>query len=133
MRTLSRALLFAVGAINFVPVVGVLSAAQLSGLYGVSLDSLDDPSLIVLMRHRAVLLAIVGALLFGSLVRPNWRVPAISAAWLSMASFLLIAWTTPGVNDAVSRVALVDVVACALLAGEAIARRRIPVSAAAGA
>ena len=59
MRALASALFALAGLINVIPVTGALSAARLEVLYGLRFE---DPSLVILMRHRAVLLGIVGTL-----------------------------------------------------------------------
>lgn len=51
-RTISILLLI-VGVINFLPVIGVLSAAKLSSAYSVDLVGND---IIILMRHRRLII-----------------------------------------------------------------------------
>ena len=73
------ALAFAVvGAIHLMPVAPVFVPETLSRLYGIAPD---DSTLLVLMRHRALLLALVRILcLWGS-----WWAPVRSAALLAAA------------------------------------------------
>ena len=53
-------LFVAIGLLNLYPVVGVISADQLTSLYGISIGSAD---LETLMRHRAVMLGLIGSFL----------------------------------------------------------------------
>ena len=60
MRFVVPAVLLLVAAIHALPLLGVLGAARISGLYGIAVD---DPNLEILMRHRAVLFGLLAAFL----------------------------------------------------------------------
>ena len=64
------------GLANLLPVLGVLGEARLQLLYGITPE---DRNLVLLLRHRAVLLGIVGVLLMVAAFRPAWRPPAMVA------------------------------------------------------
>ena len=108
MRTLATALLLLAALANLLPVLGVLSKARLESLYGVLLQ---DPNLAILMRHRAVLFAIVGGLLGVAAFHPPLRTFAIAAGLVSMLSFVAIAGLVGDYNPQLRRVVLVDVIA----------------------
>ena len=55
-----KSIMLLVGLINFAPIIGVLSQEQLEKLYGIPIQGQD---MLILMRHRAVLLGLVGGLL----------------------------------------------------------------------
>jgi len=112
MEKIVSALLILVGIIHLLPVSGVLGIERLHALYGVTLD---DPNLVVLMRHRAVLFAIVGLLLVAAAFHTAWQWPALSAGFISVVAFQALALSTTGIGDAVRRVVLVDWVALAAL------------------
>lgn len=101
--------------IHLLPVIGVLGAAQLQRLYGLQID---DPSLQLLLRHRAVLFGLLGVFLLWAIWRPALRRAAVLAGMVSLLSFLLLAWLTPDYNAAVQRVVWADwiALACLLLA-----------------
>ena len=67
MRHLITASLILVGIIHLLPVVGVLSAERLSALYGLQIS---EPNLLILMRHRAVLFALLGVFLIVASFKP---------------------------------------------------------------
>lgn len=101
------------GVINALPVIGMLSGERLQTLYEVSIQ---DPSLLMLMRHRAVMLGLLGGLMLGSIAQPAWRLPSMVAVLLSMLSFVLLAQAEPALNQSVRKVMLIDaVVSLALL------------------
>lgn len=112
MKALVPALLLGAAVVNLAPVVGVLSNERLRSLYGVAVD---DANLALLLRHRAVLFAIVGILLAVSAFAPSLRRLAIAAGLLSMVSFVAIAAIVGGINPQLQRVVRVDVVASAAL------------------
>jgi hypothetical protein len=105
-------LIAAVGVINLLPGIVAFDPARTQSLYGIALDG---DSLVLLMRHRAVLLAIVGALLLFAAWRPAWRPVAIGVALASKLSFVAIYLVSPPVTTAIARVAMIDAVAIILL------------------
>ncbi|HYD59892.1 MAG TPA: phosphopantetheine adenylyltransferase [Noviherbaspirillum sp.] len=111
-RTISI-LLAVVGVIHLLPLSGVLGAERLAVLYGLSFD---DPSLQIMMRHRAVLFGMLGAFLLFAAVRPELRAVALIAGFASTLSFLWLAWSVGGYNAAIGRVVAADVVAVGCLA-----------------
>lgn len=115
MSKLVAVLLLIVGIIHLLPVVGVLGGDRLNSLYGLNLD---EPNLQILMRHRAVLFGLLGALLVAAAFLPGLRTLALIAGLVSVVSFLLLAWGTPLYNEALRRVVVADwiALACLLLA-----------------
>src|SRR5688572_16050604 len=124
MERTIRALFVVVAIINLLPIAGVTSGGRLESMYSVAIPS---PDLVVMMRHRAVLLAIVGALLLAAAVHPSLRAAAACAGFASMVSFLLLVAGESAANDALRTVAAVDLVAVILLAiAFALDRRTVP-------
>ena len=113
MPRVTSLLYFIVGLINFAPIVGLLGAARREALYGTAIPGGD---LLLLLRHRAVLLALVGGLLFYATAFPQARPLAAAAAFVSMLSFIALAALAPLPGDSLVRVAWIDVAACVLLA-----------------
>lgn len=106
------ATVFAAGIIHLIPGIGVLSAQRLQQLYGISLH---DPTLILLLRHRAILFAILGTFfVVAAVFQPGWRLVAAAVALLCMLSFILLAGDVPGAE--IRRVARVDIVVTVALA-----------------
>ncbi|MCA3254088.1 MAG: phosphopantetheine adenylyltransferase [Alphaproteobacteria bacterium] len=112
MSHLIAVLFVAVAIVNLLPVTGVLSAARLEAGYGIPVG---DPDLAILLRHRALLFAVVGVLLAGAAAVPGWRGVATAAGLFSMLSFTLLVWTTPGANAQLAAIARIDVVASVAL------------------
>ncbi|GAA4481232.1 hypothetical protein GCM10023094_28980 [Rhodococcus olei] len=123
---IARGLLIGVGLVNLAPGVGVLSSDRLEALYGVPVA---DADLELLLRHRAVLLAAVGAGLVAGAVTPTLRTPAVLVGGASMGSYVALAAAVGGTNEQLTRVAWVDVAALAALGVAAgLGRTRRPVS-----
>lgn len=104
--------LIIVGLINFVPVLGVISAQRLESSYSIILAGND---LVILMRHRALLFGILGAFILYAAFNPLYQTAAIIMAALSMVSFALLVLGTGGYNEAVGKVLLVDLVGIVFL------------------
>ncbi|MGB5292862.1 MAG: hypothetical protein WBN41_15580 [Lysobacterales bacterium] len=117
MSKLVSSLLIVVGVINFLPVFAVLSATNLEQAYSVEFANND---LIILMRHRALLFGIIGGFILFSVFAPSFQTPAMIMAALSMIGFLYLVWTVGGHNDAISRIAVIDVAGIACLALAAV-------------
>ncbi len=112
MRTVVIVLYLVAAIVNLLPGLGVLSAARLEAFYDVPVRS---PDLEILMRHRAILLAIVGALLAAAAFHAPLRPIALVAGLVSMVSFIVIALVVGGYGAPLRRVAVVDLVATAAL------------------
>ena len=91
MRHVVSAMLLLVAAIHILPLAGVLGAEQIARLYGISAS---EPNLAILMRHRAVLFGLIGALLMFAAFKPALQPVAFVAGFVSVGSFLLLAWLT---------------------------------------
>lgn len=102
----------ATGLLNLLPVAGVLGAFRLNKLYGLTFD---EPNLLVLMRHRALLFGLIGDFLIAAAFIPAWRLPAGLMGALSMAGFIALARLYAPLNAALRRVVIADWVGLALL------------------
>ena len=100
--------LLVAAVIHLLPLVGVLGAARLEALYGLPVT---DPNLAILMRHRAVLFGLLGVFLAAAAFRRALQGAAFVAGFVSVVSFLGLAWSTGGYNDLVGRVVTADIVA----------------------
>ncbi|ROH91728.1 phosphopantetheine adenylyltransferase [Stagnimonas aquatica] len=109
---LATALLLA-GLLNALPVLGLLGQTQLKALYGLEVT---EPSLRILLRHRALLFGLLGGAMMAAAFLPEWRLPAASAGLLSMLGYALIAGLEGGGNAALVRVVWADLAASLLLA-----------------
>lgn len=112
MRYLVSAMLVVVGVIHMLPLPGVLGSERLAALYGLSFS---EPSLSILMRHRAVLFGLLGLFLLFAAFRPAFQTVAFIAGFVSVVSFLLLAWSVGSYNAQVARVFMADIVALACL------------------
>ena len=121
MQTLTKILFLIAAVVNLIPVSGVISAHNLETLYGVTVE---DPNLIILMRHRAILFGMVGVLLAASAFRLSLRPLALAAGLISMLSFVVINYLVGDYNEQLERGILIDLVASALLIGAGFATWR---------
>jgi hypothetical protein len=110
-RVVMIALLIA-AIIHLLPAVGMLGVDRLSMLYQVNVQ---DPNLEILLRHRAVLFALLGGYLAIAAFRLDWQFSALTAGLLSVLSFLLIAQSVGNYNAAIARVWRIDGVVLAVL------------------
>lgn len=122
VNRLVTALLLVAGLIKLYPLVGVISASQLAALYKMPFE---HPDLVILMRHRAVLFGLLGALILAAAFRPALRPMAIVAGNISALSFILLALQTGHYSDGIRFVMSADVVVLlCLLAAAALGRRQ---------
>jgi len=108
MEKIIAGLLVLVGIIHLLPASGMLGAERLNLLYGVSLG---DSNLVILMRHRAVLFGLLGLFMIYAAFKPSLQPLAFLAGFVSVVSFMAIAWSVGGYNDAIRKVVIADVVA----------------------
>jgi len=112
MRYLVSASLILVGIIHLLPLPGLLGAERLAAHSGLDFS---EPSLSILMRHRAVLFGLLGAFLVVAAFRPALQPLAFIAAFVSVVLFLLLAWSSGGYNAQIGRVVAADLVALVAL------------------
>ena len=96
MDKILSGLLVLVGIIHLLPLSGVLGADRLTTLYGITIN---EPNLEILMRHRAVLFGLLGFLFIYAAFSPSIRLFAIIAGFISVLSFIVIAWSVGGRAD----------------------------------
>jgi hypothetical protein len=108
-----------VGLMNLLPVVGVSSGAMLERLYGAPVS---DRNLLVLLRHRALLLGLVGAFLIAAGFCASLRTAAGVAGLVSMLSFVALAPPSAPVSEEIKKVSRADVVGSALLVAALVMR-----------
>jgi hypothetical protein len=118
MLLLIKLALIIAGIIHLLPLGGVLGADRLLSLYGVALD---DPNLVLLMRHRAVLFGMLGAYLIAAAFVSHLRASAFLLGLCSVLSFLALAWGGHSWNAGIQRVVIADLVALLLLLAGGIA------------
>jgi hypothetical protein len=106
-----------VGIINFVPVVGVLSAEKLQSSYNIALSSND---LIILMRHRALLFGILGGFILYSAFVPSYQAAAMIMAAVSMIGFAVLVFSVGGYNPLINKVLIFDIIGIVSLAAAAV-------------
>ena len=117
MKHASTALFLLAAAINLAPAVGIFFPERMEALYALSLE---DSSLEILMRHRAVLFGLVGSFLVAAALHRPLRALGYIAGFVSMISFLLIAWVVGDYSEQLRSVAVVDLVGIASLTGAGI-------------
>ncbi len=111
-------MLIVAGIIHLLPLSGVLGAERLGKLYGLSFA---DDNLAILMRHRAVLFGMLGAFLVFAAFRPAMQPLALIAGFISVVSFLWLAWSAGTYNGHIARVFNADLVALGCLIAAAAA------------
>lgn len=113
-EVIGAVLLVVVGTVHVLPGVVAVAPARAATAYGADVPNRD---LELLLRHRAVLLALVGiGLIVGAFV-PSIRVAMIATGILSTGSFLVLVATIGAgeLNARTLRVARIDVGALAAL------------------
>lgn len=103
----------AVGLLHLYPALGVISGDRLHSLYGLTFD---EPNLLILMRHRAVLFGLLGAFLIGAAFCPGWRSAGYAAGFIAMLSFVLLAHSQGSVSPELRKVVIADIAGSMALA-----------------
>ncbi len=123
MQKIVSALLAVVAVIHLLPLSGALGPQRLQALYGLAFD---EPNLLILMQHRAVLFGLLGAFLLWAAFRPALIPLALGAGFVSVLAFLGFALSSPGHNAQIARVVLADWLALACLVVAAALHLRGP-------
>jgi len=105
-------LLIVAGIILLLPVIGVIGAERLAIMYGISFQ---EPNLLILMRHRAVLFGLLGTFIIYAAFRPSIQPLALLAGFIGAGSFIVLAKAVGAYNATISKVVLADIVAVVCL------------------
>jgi len=112
MTALATVALLASSLVHLLPTMGVLGATRLNSLYGISAD---DPTMRLLLQHRAVLFGIVaGVCLAGALWSPL-RLTALVVAAISTWSFVALWGLIPVRSAPINRITYIDIALGVLL------------------
>ena len=117
MQKVLTGLLILVAIIHLLPLSGVLGIERLAALYGITFN---EPNLEILMRHRAVLFGLFGAFILYAAFTPRLQLLAIIAGFVSVLSFMFLAWSVGDYNESIQKVVIADVVALIALVGSGI-------------
>ena len=118
MRQFVALSLIIASVIHLLPLIGVISAARLSTMYGIPVA---EPNLEILLRHRAVLFGLVGTFLLYGAFCVALQTAAFVVGIVSVVSFLALIWSVGNYNGQLRKVALVDIVALVfLIAGSVV-------------
>lgn len=108
---IASALLVLVGVLNLTPATVFFVPSQMGSLYGLELPA-DDLGIIV--RHRAVLLGLLGAAMIYAAFRKNAVVPVVTGAMIGKVAFLFLVWSVTHTAE-MEGVAMFDIGAIAAL------------------
>ncbi|HYW57276.1 MAG TPA: phosphopantetheine adenylyltransferase [Polaromonas sp.] len=112
MQKIVSLLLVVVAIIHLIPLTGALGPQRLQALYGLTFD---EPNILILMQHRAVLFGLLGGFLLWAAFRPALVTLALIAGFVSVLSFLGFALLAPSHNALIGRVVVADWAALACL------------------
>lgn len=105
LRTIVTVMLTIVSIIHLIPLIGVVGAEQLTWLYGLHLA---EPNILILMRHRAILFALLGAFMLLAAFRKQYQPLALLAGYISVVGFLVLARVSGDYNAALKGVVQAD-------------------------
>ena len=105
-------MLLIVAIIHLLPVSGVISVDRLAYLYGISIE---NSSLEILMRHRAILFGILGLFLLWAVFKPSLQLLGFIAGFISVVSFLLLSLSVGDYNNELSHIIIADIIALVCL------------------
>ncbi|MDQ3130957.1 MAG: hypothetical protein M3Q99_09370 [Acidobacteriota bacterium] len=109
---IASVILIIIGVVNLFPIIVFFDSSKTAKLYGVPIDG---ESLIILMRHRGILLGLIGLALIFAAFKTEFRIVAITAALISKSAFVFLTLTASNYTAEVGQVALIDVGAGILL------------------
>ena len=116
MEAVFRVVLFLGGLIHLPPFTLSFLPERIGSAYGVEVTG---PNMMLLLRHRAVLFGIVGAVIVYSSLKKRHYALATFFGLASMLSFILLYGIVGGINDSLKSVMWVDVAASVALASSA--------------
>lgn len=111
-RNAAMAILIIIGVITASPVIIALNPNGITSLYNVAVE---DDAILLLIRHRQVMLGILGAALVYGAFFYHLRMMVITAAVVSKLAFIGLYIATPGLTQGIQRVIYFDAMSILLL------------------
>lgn len=113
MELVFRICLFVAGAINFIPSILAFMPNKIKQSYGIEVP---DANYELLLRHRAILLGIIGGvMIYSALTKKNYTI-AVIIGLISMVSFIILYLSISGsINAELYKVMKIDIVAIIIL------------------
>jgi hypothetical protein len=122
-RNAAVAILVVIGVITASPVITALNPNGITSLYNVTFE---DDAVLLLVKHRQVMLGVLGvALVYGAFFY-HLRIMVITAAVISKLAFVGLCLTTPNLTQGIQRVIYFDTVSIVLLLIAAVIFWRSP-------
>ena len=112
METVFRITLFIAGGINLLPSILAFLPEKISKSYGIEIPNVNFE---LLLRHRAILFAIVGGLMVYSAVSKNFYSISVTVGLISMISFIILYFLMNGINPELEKVMKIDLIAVIVL------------------
>jgi len=119
----AQMILLIAGVVNVLPIAPLLDPDLLDTMYQVAPV---EPTSEILLRHRALVLGLVGVALIVSVFRSSWRTAALVSAAVANGSYVVLAATGGEVSAAATRVMIIDVAVLVLLAIAALLLWGVP-------
>jgi len=119
MNKIYLVLLFLVGVINFLPIIGILSLEKINQSYGLNVA---DENIAILLRHRALLFGLIGGFTIYSVFNSQYQIPAMVLAGVSMLGFLYFFWSIGDSNSSLLKIAMADIIGVVLLSAALIVK-----------
>ena len=112
MTLLATIALLATALVHLLPALGLLGASQLESLYGIDAN---DPTIRLLLQHRAVLFGIVAGICIAGAFWSPLRLTALVVAAVSTWSFVALWWAVGARSAPIDRVAYIVIALGTLL------------------
>jgi len=113
MEVIFRISLFIAGIINIIPSILAFVPDKISSSYGIEIH---DANYELLLRHRAVLFAIVGGIMIYSAITKKYYSLALIVGIISMLSFVILLFLIKGdINSELHSVMKIDVIGIMIL------------------
>ena len=112
-ESIFRVCLFVAGVINFIPSFLAFIPSKISSSYGVEVSTANYE---LLLRHRAVMLGIIGGFMIYAAISKKQYSDAIVLGMISMVSFVIFYVMMKGeINPQLTKVMKMDVLAIVVL------------------
>ena len=113
MELIYRITLFVAGVINLLPSILAFFPSKISKSYGIDVPNANYE---LLLRHRAILFAMIGGfMIFSAVIKKYYEISTL-AGLVSMVSFVLLYFLIgKGINAELKKVMIIDVVAIVIL------------------